>query len=40
VTLDGVIEAPGQEGFRDGKNAWLRGMAEEDGQTDWLRAMS
>lgn len=30
VTLDGVIEAPGHEEHRDGKNAWaLRGGSEE-----------
>jgi len=30
VTLDGVIEAPGNEDHRDGKNAWaLRGSDEE-----------
>jgi class 3 adenylate cyclase len=30
ITLDGVIEAPGDEEHRDGKNAWaLRGASEE-----------
>ena len=30
VTLDGVIEAPGHEDHRDGKNAWaLRGTSED-----------
>jgi class 3 adenylate cyclase len=33
VTLDGVIEAPGGEEHRDGKNAWaLRIQGEEDGE--------
>jgi class 3 adenylate cyclase/dihydrofolate reductase len=33
VTLDGVIEAPGHDEHRDGKNAWaLRVQDEEDGR--------
>jgi class 3 adenylate cyclase/dihydrofolate reductase len=32
MTLDGVIEAPGHEEHRDGKNAWALRGAEEDQQ--------
>lgn len=30
VTLDGVMEAPGHEEHRDGKNAWALQLASED----------
>jgi hypothetical protein len=30
ITLDGLVEAPGHDEHRDGKNAWaLRGTGEE-----------
>jgi dihydrofolate reductase len=32
VTLDGVMEAPGHEEHRDGKNAWALQLASEDTQ--------
>ena len=30
VTLDGVIEAPGHEEHRDGRNAWALSLTSED----------
>jgi hypothetical protein len=30
VTLDGVIEAPGHEEHRDGRNAWALNLTSED----------
>jgi dihydrofolate reductase len=32
ITLDGIIEAPGHEEHRDGRNAWALALTSEDMQ--------
>ena len=40
MTLDGVMEAPGQEQHPDGKNAWALHHATEDMQRFKMRSFS
>ncbi len=40
VTLDGVIEAPGHEEHRDGKNAWALQLTSEDMQAHAIEQLS